>query len=45
MTKGGGVLCSLHCPKGNRYNMKCNGGNVTLRGIFHVILCFPLHFR
>ena len=26
-----------------RYNMKCSGENVTLRGIFHVS-CFPLHF-
>ena len=27
-----------------RYNMKCSGENVILRGIFHVISCFPLHF-
>ena len=24
--------------------MKCNGKNVILRGIFHVVSCFPLHF-
>ena len=24
--------------------MKCNGENVILRGIFHVISGFPLHF-
>ena len=27
-----------------RYNMKCSGENVILRGIFHVVSCFPLHF-
>ena len=27
-----------------RYNMKCSGENVTLRGIFHVVSCCPLHF-
>ena len=27
-----------------QYNMKCSGGNVILRGIFHVVLCFPLNF-
>ena len=26
------------------YNMKCSGGNVILRRIFHVVSCFPLHF-
>ena len=25
------------------YNIKCSGGNVILRGIFHVVLCCPLH--
>ena len=24
--------------------MKCSGENVKLRGIFHVVSCFPLHF-
>ena len=24
--------------------MKCSGENVILRGIFHVVSCFPLHF-
>ena len=27
-----------------RYNMKCSGENVVQRGIFHVVLCFLLHF-
>ena len=27
-----------------RYNMKCSGENVTLRGIFQVVSWFPLHF-
>ena len=27
-----------------RYNMKCSGENVILRGIVHVVSCFPLHF-
>ena len=27
-----------------RNNMKCSGENVLLRGIFHVVSCFPLHF-
>ena len=27
-----------------RYNMKCSGENFILRGIFHVVSCFPLHF-
>ena len=27
-----------------RYNMKCSGENIILRGIFHVVSCFPLHF-
>ena len=27
-----------------RYNMKCNGENKILRGTFHVVSCFPLHF-
>ena len=27
-----------------RYTMKCSGENVILRGIFHVVSCFPLHF-
>ena len=34
-------------PKGSRfsrYNMKCCGENVILRGIFHVLSCFPLLF-
>ena len=26
-----------------RYNMKCSAENVILRGIFHVMLCFPLY--
>ena len=26
------------------YNMKCSGENVILRGIFHVVSRFPLHF-
>ena len=24
--------------------MKCSGENVILRGIYHVVSCFPLHF-
>ena len=27
-----------------RYNIKRSGGNVILRGIFHVVFRFPLHF-
>ena len=27
-----------------RYTMKCSGENVILRGIFHVVSGFPLHF-
>ena len=27
-----------------RYNMKCSWENVILRGIFHVVSSFPLHF-
>ena len=27
-----------------RYNMKCSRENVILRGKFHVVSCFPLHF-
>ena len=27
-----------------RYNMKCSGENVKIRGIFHVLSCFPLYF-
>ena len=27
-----------------RYNMKCRWENVILRGIFHVVSRFPLHF-
>ena len=27
-----------------RYNMKCGGDNVILRGIVHVVSGFPLHF-
>ena len=27
-----------------RYNIKCSGENVILRGIFHVVSGFPLHF-
>ena len=27
-----------------RYNMKCSGENVILRGIVHVVSGFPLHF-
>ena len=27
-----------------RYNMKCSGKNAILRGIFHVVSGFPLHF-
>ena len=27
-----------------RYNLKCNGENVILRGIVHVVSGFPLHF-
>ena len=26
------------------YNRKCSGENVILRGIFHEVSCFPLHF-
>ena len=28
-----------------RYNMKCIGGSVILRGKFHVVSGFPLHFK
>ena len=31
----------IHFP---RYNMKCSGNNVILRGIVHVVSCFPLYF-
>ena len=31
----------INCP---RYNMKGSGENLILRGIFHVVSCFPLHF-
>ena len=27
-----------------RYSMKCSGENVILRGIFHIVSGFPLHF-
>ena len=27
-----------------RYNMKCRGENVILRGMLHVVSRFPLHF-
>ena len=27
-----------------RYNMKCSGENVILRGIVHIVSGFPLHF-
>ena len=27
-----------------RYNMNCSGENVILRGIFHAVSRFPLHF-
>ena len=27
-----------------RYNIKCSGENVILRGIFHVVSCVPLQF-
>ena len=27
-----------------RYNMKCSGDNMILRGIVHEVSCFPLHF-
>ena len=44
------VLPLVHCTKGNRlyailvsYNIKCSGENLILRGIFHVVSCFPLH--
>ena len=38
----------VHCRKSTviifpRYNLKCSGGNVILRGIFHVVTRFPLH--
>ena len=35
-------------PKENdflRYIMKSSGENVKLCGIFHVVSCFPLHFK
>ena len=38
---------AAHWLKGNRfslYNMKCSGENVLLRGIFHIVSRFPLHF-
>ena len=35
------VLKVINFP---RYNMKCSGRNVILRGIFHVVSRFPLHF-
>ena len=35
---------SITRPKGPRYNMKCCGENVILRGIFHVVSHFPQHF-
>ena len=31
----------IHFP---RFNMKCSGDNLILRGIVHVVSCFPLHF-
>ena len=39
--------CTCTVPKEidfPRYNMKCCGKNVILRGIFHVLSGFPLHF-
>ena len=30
----------INCP---RYNMKGSGENLILRGIFHVVSCFPIH--
>ena len=41
-----GPLCHT-VPKVNdfsRYNRKCSGENLILRGIFHVVSRFPLHF-
>ena len=40
-----GTVCTV--PKEidfPRYNMKCSRKNVILRGIVHVVSCFPLHF-
>ena len=37
----------VHVPKVidfPRYNTKCSGKNEILRGIFHVVFRFPLHF-
>ena len=38
----------LHCPKGihtfRDISWNVIGENVILRGIFHVVSCFPLHF-
>ena len=42
------TLRCVHYPKSNRlsarYKIKCGGENVILRGIFHVVSGFPLHF-
>ena len=41
------VYTDVTVPKVNDfppYNMKCSGGNLILRGIFHVVKHFPLHF-
>ena len=41
------VHCVYTVPKEidfPRYNMKCSGKNAILRGIFHVVSGFPLHF-
>ena len=35
-------LCTAYTVP--RYNMKCSGEIVILRGIFHVVSGFPLHF-
>ena len=42
-TKEKEILYVVHYP---RYNMKCSGENVILRGIFHVVRVydFPQHF-
>ena len=41
------LKCQYNVPKEidfPRYNMKCSWENVILRGIFHVVSSFPLHF-
>ena len=41
------LVAQVHCPKGNQFSaieLKFSGENVILRGIFHVVYRFPLHF-